>query len=88
MTITDTTTRQEIDPTTGEPRCSHIVAGTDRHTGIELVMLARVEGVPVTALCGYTWVPSRDPKAYPLCSRCRDIREAVRPDQDPSEIPS
>jgi hypothetical protein len=25
---------------------------------------------------------------YPLCSRCREIREALRPDQDPSEIPS
>lgn len=36
---------------------------------------ARIEGKPVTAICGHTWVPSRDPKQLPLCSRCKDIYE-------------
>jgi hypothetical protein len=38
-----------------------------------LVMEARVEGIPVTALCGHTWIPQRDPKPLPVCSRCLDI---------------
>ena len=28
---------------------------------------AMVFGTPITALCGKTWVPSRDPKRYPIC---------------------
>lgn len=28
---------------------------------------------PVTALCGYTWVPERDPQKYPMCKPCVDV---------------
>ncbi len=35
---------------------------------------AYVEGVPIVALCGKTWVPSRDPGRYPVCSRCKELR--------------
>ena len=34
---------------------------------------AIVTGKPCTALCGKTWVPSRDPKNYPLCPTCKEI---------------
>ncbi|HEX4788548.1 MAG TPA: DUF3039 domain-containing protein [Actinospica sp.] len=34
---------------------------------------AMVFGTPVTALCGKTWVPSRDPKRYPICPTCKEI---------------
>jgi len=37
------------------------------------VTKAIIEGTPVTALCGKTWVPTRDPKKYPLCQTCQDI---------------
>lgn len=86
MTVTDF--RTDIDSTTGEPRAAHIVAPTADKTGIELVMEARVNGTAVEAICGHAFVPERDPKSYPLCSRCRDIREALRPDQDPLDIPA
>ena len=37
-----------------------------------------VTGTPVTALCGKVWVPSRDPKRYPVCPTCKEIsREAT-----------
>lgn len=36
---------------------------------------AYVEGVPVRALCGKVWVPSRDPSRYPVCPDCAEIRE-------------
>ena len=34
---------------------------------------AIITGKPCTALCGKTWVPSRDPKKYPLCPTCREV---------------
>ncbi len=37
------------------------------------VVESLVTGAPVRALCGKVWVPSRDPKRYPLCPTCREI---------------
>lgn len=34
---------------------------------------AYITGNPVTALCGKTWVPTRDPKRYPICPDCEGI---------------
>lgn len=36
------------------------------------IMEAYVEGTPLTALCGKTWVPSRDPDKYPTCELCAE----------------
>jgi len=41
------------------------------------VMRSLVEGTPVTALCGKTWVPSRDPERYPVCPTCREIHATL-----------
>jgi len=38
---------------------------------------AAVEGVPVRALCGKVWVPSRDPSRYSVCPECKKIREEL-----------
>lgn len=40
---------------------------------------AYISGIPVTALCGKTWVPSRDPNRYQTCPRCLEIMEMARP---------
>lgn len=40
------------------------------------VMAARIEGLTIRALCGYEWVPSRDPKEHPVCSKCLAIYKA------------
>jgi hypothetical protein len=34
---------------------------------------AMVTGSPVVALCGKVWVPSRDPKKYPICPECKRL---------------
>ncbi len=34
-----------------------------------------VFGTPVIALCGKKWVPSRDPKRFPVCPDCKRIYE-------------
>ncbi len=40
---------------------------------------ALVMGTPVVALCGKVWTPSRDPKRYPVCPTCEEIRLARFP---------
>lgn len=39
---------------------------------------ALVTGTPVTALCGKTWVPTRDGEKFPTCPRCREVWEGLR----------
>lgn len=34
---------------------------------------AMVTGTPVVALCGKVWVPSRDPKNFPVCPECQRL---------------
>jgi hypothetical protein len=34
-----------------------------------------VTGTPVVALCGKVWVPSRDPKKFPVCPDCQRLYE-------------
>lgn len=50
-------------------RFSHYVIG-----GGEAIMKSAISGEPVTALCGKTWVPTRDPKRYPVCKTCEEIQ--------------
>jgi hypothetical protein len=65
-TISPITSDPELEQ--GEGRKAHIVKR-------EGVTDAYVFGNPVEALCGYVWVPSRDPKQYPLCDLCKEIAE-------------
>ncbi len=61
----------------GHERMTHIVKASkaDRSANAEVVE-AMVTGIPVTAYCGKVWVPSRDPKNYPVCETC--IEEYVK----------
>lgn len=34
-------------------------------------------GQPVVALCGKVWVPTRDAKKYPVCPRCKQLRDEI-----------
>lgn len=43
---------------------------------------AYITGEPVTALCGKRWVPTRDPKRYPVCPTCQEILTAARAARD------
>jgi len=36
-----------------------------------------VFGTPVLAVCGKLFIPSRDPKKFPLCPICKKISEAL-----------
>ena len=67
--MSDLETRPVISETEGgdHERFSHIVVPASAVTE------AYITGTPVTALCGKTWVPSRDPKRYPVCPTCKEI---------------
>jgi hypothetical protein len=69
-TETDTGTETWIEPVVdedgGHDRFSHY-ADRDKITE------AMITGTPVVALCGKVWVPSRDPKKYPVCPECKRL---------------
>lgn len=55
---------------------SHIVMvpkGEKDQTPQAYVLRARVEGFPVVALCGFTWVPHQNPAPLPVCKTCLNI---------------
>lgn len=39
----------------------------------EIADIARATGQEVVALCGYTWVPKKNPDKYPVCESCVSI---------------
>jgi hypothetical protein len=41
------------------------------------IMEAMINGTPIMALCGKIWVPSRDPKKFPICPMCKEIYDAL-----------
>ena len=68
QTVLDRDTRTE--DTQDHERLSHYVT-RDKLTE------AMVMGTPVVALCGKIWVPSRNPKDYPVCPECKEIWESL-----------
>lgn len=41
------------------------------------IVESAVLGGAVVALCGKVWVPSRDPKKFPVCPECKEIYEGL-----------
>ncbi|HVM40027.1 MAG TPA: DUF3039 domain-containing protein [Acidimicrobiia bacterium] len=65
---------ERLDHRPGEgdhDRFAHIVTRDDQMRGYVL-------GEAVTALCGKRWVPSRDPKRYPVCPTCKELLGRIR----------
>ena len=56
----------QLDDGDDDDRLSHYVRKED-------IMRSAVDGVPVVALCGKTWVPGRDPEKFPVCPACKDM---------------
>ena len=49
-----------------------------------LVVAAYITGDEIQALCGYRWVPSRDPDPLPVCPPCKAAlaRGGWRPERE------
>jgi hypothetical protein len=59
----------EVDAN-GEKRYAHYAEKISVTEGYVL-------GTPVLAVCGKLFIPSRDPKKFPLCPICKKISEAL-----------
>ena len=67
----DTRTRPDLSHGDGDQeRFAHYV---DK----DKIVDSAVTGTPVVALCGKVWVPSRDPKRFPVCPECKEIYESL-----------
>jgi hypothetical protein len=82
VTQTQTTTlpTTEVDPSAGTgdigpEDCAHIV---DQRDPANDVTSAIVEGREVTALCGYRWIPYRQPEGRPVCEACVEVYGRLR----------
>jgi hypothetical protein len=63
----------DVTTETGEPTSAHIVKTKKGENANAVVLEARIMGTPIEALCGFVWVPSRDPKQLPVCEQCKNI---------------
>lgn len=74
--------RTQSTPEAGDhERFSHYVGKND-------LTEAMVMGTAVVALCGKVWVPSRDPKRFPVCPECKDLWEEMKDDMGDSSSDS
>jgi hypothetical protein len=74
ITITET---EEVTQT-GDADHAHIVKAEPGENAAAKVLSARVTGTPIEALCGFIWVPSKDPSKLPVCPVCKDIYDTYR----------
>ena len=73
------------EPTSGKtptsvPDLSHGDGDHERfahYVDKDKIVDSAVTGTPVVALCGKVWVPSRDPKRFPVCPECKEIYESL-----------
>jgi hypothetical protein len=73
MTGTDRGTLRRIQPRLDEgdaEECAHIVMKGDQLRGY-------VAGEPIVALCGKTFIPSRDYEGLPVCEACQVERDRI-----------
>lgn len=73
MTDTDRSTLRRLDPSLDDgdtEECAHIVMRDDQLRGY-------VAGEAIVALCGKTFVPTRDYEGLPVCRPCQDERDRI-----------
>jgi Protein of unknown function (DUF3039) len=73
--LPDSDTRQDI-----RPDLSHGDGDHERfahYVQKDKIVDSAVSGSPVVALCGKVWVPTRDPKRFPVCPECKEIYESL-----------
>jgi hypothetical protein len=66
---------EDLVTDSGEPRYAHYADAVSVTEGY-------VTGKTVLAICGKLFVPSRDPKKFPVCPTCKNIMEALLLDSE------
>jgi len=68
-----------LEDLTGDTRTHYISPPANQHIGNyqmsvqEILKTAQELGLEVVAICGYRWVPKRNPENYPMCEECTRI---------------
>lgn len=83
----------KTQPGGGQGEVTHIILLPEelrgKTTSQAYVLAAMINGTPITALCGYVWVPTRDPSQFPVCYICEEIYKNDPNDHgDRGELPS
>jgi len=63
---------------TDEPVVAHIVKVGPGESAAAKVLEARITGIALEALCGFVWVPSRDPRQLPMCQACKEVYDMFK----------
>ena len=66
------------DTETEDPIVAHIVKVGPGESAAAKVLEARITGIPLEALCGFVWVPSRDPRQLPMCQACKEVYDMFK----------
>lgn len=78
---------EDIDEGNKDDNLRHIVRPADNPhiskimknpTGQDVVDIARVRNLEVTALCGKKWVPKNNPEGRDTCDSCLDMAGMIR----------
>lgn len=80
-----TPTAADLDAMLGDPeheldesKHTHIVLTPKGVSAQAVVDAAKIQQTPLTALCGYVWVPRSNPDNHPVCQKCLDVLDAIR----------
>lgn len=84
-TIEESETHLDLDRDTRENLESGDHERFAHYVRKDKIVESAVTGIPVTALCGKRWVPSRDPKKFPICPTCKEIYSGLRKDPEGSD---
>lgn len=57
---------------------THVVRALPGQDSTVMVRQAYANGTVLVALCGYRWIPSKDPRKYPVCQPCMAELERLR----------
>lgn len=83
---TDTLTDSIVDEQLREENREDLESGDherfSHYVRKDKIVESAVSGKPVTALCGKKWIPSRDPKKFPICPTCKEIHAGLRKGPD------
>jgi hypothetical protein len=77
-------TEMYVDPRLARPdegdgdTYTHVVRGLPGQDPAALVKQAYANGTVLVALCGHRWIPSKDPRKYPVCQPCLAELERMR----------
>lgn len=78
----------EVETSQEKDKCAHIVKTEPGENAAAKVLEARIHGLVIEALCGFKWVPSKNPSNLPVCEDCKTIYEFYRENNGLNDRPA